>query len=122
MFYASLLGRPEGLMFWTWYRSDPAWVRDVLSPIVTEFRVSFPLGIEYHAASGFAVSGATTDIILLGDGDGARYLLVVGSNRKQATVRLTASEGLSFSDGNAQSVSRSLEPHGILLERLSSSK
>lgn len=122
MFYASFLARPSELVYWTLYRARVGWFQDVLTPIVREFRERFPDAVEYRTAGGFRIEGGRTDSILLGNGRGEEWLLVLNRQRSIRSLEITGLEGHVFlsDDGVAIEGARySIDPYGVLLLKTS---
>jgi hypothetical protein len=113
-FHASLLAQPASLAYWTLYRSSPAWVEGVLSPIVREFRGRFPDGIVYRSSEGLAIRGSSCDSILLDNGKGRVWLLLVSREEKEKTTSVELPEGWTFSLGGTR-IEIEMEAHGSLL-------
>jgi len=118
-FYASLLGQPMSLAYWTFYRSRPEWVQGILEPIIRDFRSRFPNGLIYASTVGLLVSGPRCDSIILDNGMGQRWLLIVSRQDEVCSIGLTLPAGATFIAG--ESVTRlELDPFGTSLLELSS--
>jgi len=118
MFYASFLARPSELVYWTLYRARATWFQDVLTPIVREFRERFPDAVEYRSADGFRIEGGRTDSILLGNGQGAEWLLVLSRQGSDRVLTVAAPEGYAFLDGNGSAsvrIQSTIGPYVVLL-------
>lgn len=117
-FYAALLAKPSSLAYWAWYRSRPEWIEGVLAPLVREFRAGFPEGLTYRSAAGLTIEGRRHfDAVVLGNGEGRLWLLLLGRDSRSgaATVRLPG--GRLFADG-AASAELAPGPHEALLLEL----
>lgn len=117
-FHASLLGRPSSLAYWTLYRSDPRWVAETLAPIIREFRERFPRGIIYKSVKGFVVAGGACDTIVLGNGEGRWWLLVVGCDAVESRMAISSGEGFGFASGNPARNEVILAPYGTVFLEL----
>ncbi len=120
MFYASFLARPAEILYWTLYRTRDAWLRDVLEPIVRDFRARFPDSVEYGSPEGFRVKGGRVDLARLGNGRGGEWLLILNREGRARTLRVTAPRGyrVSGQPDSASDALREIGPHGVLLVEL----
>jgi hypothetical protein len=95
MFYAALLARPRGILFWTLYRTREEWMESVLLPIIGEFRERFPRGIEYREPDGFVLEGLHADELVLGDGSGRLWLMVASRSAASGVATISGPAGRS---------------------------
>lgn len=112
-FYTSLLGRPASIVYWTLYRSDPSWIAATLSPIIREFRSRFPQGLTYEAASGFSLSGGSCDALVLGDGAGRRWLLLISHKEREQSFEIIAPATCPFASGDPHRAEIDLPAFGV---------
>lgn len=89
MFYASLFARPESIVYWAYYRSDPSWIASSLSPVIGEFRSHFPRGVSYESAESIGLSVGKADLLILRNDEGKAWLLVVSGENESRTISLT---------------------------------
>lgn len=91
MLYTALQVGADGLLFWTYYRSDPSWVRDVLVPLVAEVQ---PIRQAVAAGPVYGlVSSARSDVVPAVYADpstGNHYVVTVhhGSGTVEAPLTL----------------------------------
>lgn len=116
MFYAALLARPATVLYWAYYRSDPAWVGSAIAPIVAEFRERFPGGITYAEAEGFTTGDEKADLMILGNDEGREWLLVLG--REDHPRELSITLPAAYARDNGGRITTSLEVWGARLVEL----
>lgn len=122
MFWASFLSRPEELVYWILYRTQEGWLRDYLLPVVHEFRGKFPDVVEYRSAKGFKIRGGEADAIVLGNGHGGLWLLVLGRRDRECSLEITAPEGYRFREEAGRETAQlrhGIDPFGILFLEIS---
>ncbi|MEL6495686.1 MAG: hypothetical protein AAFQ41_11275 [Cyanobacteria bacterium J06623_7] len=56
MIYTAVLGRVNGLLFWTHYLSQPQWIEGVLTPLLAELKGYLPAIMNYYSAVPQAVA------------------------------------------------------------------
>lgn len=122
MFWASLLARPVEIMYWTLYRCHEDWFQKALSPVIGKFRKMFPDTVEYWPSEGFALSGGRADFVLLGNGQGQLWLLLLNREGKERNLVIEAPYPYVFRNGTAAGSDKTrcaTGPYGVLLLEIS---
>jgi hypothetical protein len=88
MFWAAISVRPDGILYWAKYRSDPAWISQVLGPLLSSFRSVFPGKLGYWPVSALSENGGVSATGLVGE-DGSRYVLFVNHGFFPRTINLS---------------------------------
>jgi len=115
MLYSALLGRPSSILYWTYYRTDPAWVVATLSPLVREFRSRFPQALVYETGPRFRTSGGSCDTLVLGNAEGRRWLLAISHEDKEKSLTIIAPSSYRFKLENQDQVTITLPAFGVVL-------
>lgn len=122
MFWVSFLARPEELVYWTLYRTREDWLQGSLMPEVRAFRERFSDAVEYFPDPGFRFDGGRTDSVLMGNGRGGLWLLVLGREGRERDLSVEAPAGYVFGGASgdaARETSFHLEPYGVRLLEIS---
>ncbi|GEM_PF-5666467 len=122
MFWASFLSRPEEILYWTLYRTRSVWLEESLLPEVRAFRERFPDAVEYVPDPGFRIRGGKADSILLGNGRGDFWLVVLDQEGRDHKIILQAPAGYAFAGGPgiaARETGFHLGPYGVQLLEIS---
>jgi hypothetical protein len=98
MLHAALLARPVGILFWTRYRAREDWVQGSLAPELARLRERFPGGIAFSSAGEFSIRGARCDAIVLADGEGRSWLLLLGREGAPGRIAVVAPEDRLLGD------------------------
>jgi Glycosyl hydrolases family 2, TIM barrel domain len=93
MFYSSILGGVDGLLFWSHYRSSLFWNELVLYPTIKEARYYIPVMVKgKDLSSQVQVNNSNIEVKLFSIPNTQKYLMiVVNHNRLQSnfTIKLT---------------------------------
>jgi hypothetical protein len=97
MVFTALQTGATGLMFWTRYRADEKWVRDVLVPIVDELRPLLP-ALAAGAVLGATAEGDATAVTLYRDPSTTDFFLIAverGGDGGRVTIDLDPGLGIT---------------------------
>lgn len=122
MFWASFLARPQEVVFWTLYRSQEDWLQECLLPEIRLFRKHFPAIVEYRSSKGFRIVGGRTDSILLGNGKGGQWLLVLNREGMERKLLISVPQKYTIPDSTGESSKEAkvrIDPFGVFLLEVS---